>query len=88
LRISNEELNKDGISVILWEDIIKLCSTVYLNWSPTVYPYRQTIHSRREIPIVLYDPDSKLWREEYSVEYSPQFLLKIPPHDEDFEVIK
>jgi len=86
LKIKPDEVSQEGVCVILWEDIIKFCSTVYLNWTPSVYPYRQTIHSRREIPVMLYDPESKLWKEDYSLEYSPQFLIKIPPHDEDFEV--
>ena len=80
------ELDKGGLSVVLWEDIIRVCSEIYLNWNPRVYPYHQTIHSRRIFDSDLYHSDSKLWNEDYSLEYFPQFLFKIPPHDEDFEV--
>lgn len=84
--MAKEDINKDGTSIVLWEDIIKSCSDIYLNWNPNVYPFRQTIHSKRTSPSFLYNPSSKLWNEEYSLEYFPQFLFKIPPHDEDFEV--
>jgi len=80
------ELNTNGLSVVLWEDIIPMCSDIYLNWNPRVYPFHQKIHSRRIFDSNIYNSSSKLWNEDYSLEYFPQFLFKIPPHDEDFEV--
>jgi len=86
LDLKEGEINENGVSVILWDDLISMCSSIYLNWNPSVYPYKQTIHSKRDIPVTMFNPDSLVWNEEFSLEYFPQFVIKIPPHEDDFEV--
>mmetsp|Transcript_22491 Transcript_22491/g.19447 ORF Transcript_22491/g.19447 Transcript_22491/m.19447 type:complete len:278 (+) Transcript_22491:1083-1916(+) len=81
-----DELNSNGISIAIWDDILKYCSAVHLNWSPSVYHYHTSVHSKRLVPEGMYDPASVLWNHEYCIENMPQVVLKIPPHEEDFEV--
>ena len=80
-------MNQEGISIVLWEDIYKYCSSIYLNWNPGVYPFKKTFHTRFEIsPSTITDYVPKFYDDTFCLEHFPQFLIKIPPHDEDFEV--
>lgn len=73
---------QQGLFWIEWEIIIKYFNSLYLSWNPAIYPYRKKFHSKWEKG----DFKSKLWKENYNLEYNPQFLMKIPPHEDDFEV--
>ena len=64
--------------------MISFCDCIFLNWNPAIYPYRKTINSKWYKGDII---ESKFWCEKYSVEYNPQFLITIPPHDDDFEVL-
>lgn len=78
--IKNELEN--GIFWIDWDNCIKYFSYIYLNWNPAIYPYRKIINSLW----IRGNLESLFWNEQFCVENNPQFLFKIPPHEDDFEV--
>lgn len=90
---SNLAVNKDylltqedlslGLFYIDWKVVINVFSSIYLSWNPEIYPFQKTFLSKW-LKGPLHNP--KLWNECYSVEFNPQFLLRIPPHNEEFEV--
>jgi len=75
--------NDTGVKWINWTSIVlEKFDTLYLSWNPSIYSFRFTFNS------VWYkgERDSLLWDEEYSLEYNPQFLIHIPPHQGNLEV--
>ena len=82
--IAIENDDSQGIFWLDWGDFLKTFSTIYLNWNPEIYPYIRVFHSKwLKGPMKTV---SKLWNERYSLEYNPQYLIRIPPHSEDFEI--
>jgi len=64
-----------------WFQILSYFSSIYLSWNPYIYPFRKVFHSKW-----LKGEKSHFFNEKYSVEFNPQFLLRIPAHVEDFEI--
>ncbi len=81
LKKQHQDQNLKGVFWIEWDDIIEYFTFIYLSWNPAIYPYRKVFNSK----FMKGPSDSKTWNEKYSLEYNPQFLIKIPSHDEDFE---
>lgn len=91
LKMSNEDsqdlLSQEdlalGLFYIDWNAAINAFSSIYLSWNPEIYPFQKGFLSKwLKGPI----NNPKLWNECYSVEFNPQFLLRIPPHNEEFEL--
>ena len=72
-----------GVYLVDWDtQVPTIFSNIYLSWNPSIYPYRKIINSSW-----LKGPKETLfWNEAFSLEYNPQFLLRIKPHRDDFEV--
>ncbi len=67
-----------------WREAIKHFSSVSLSWNPSIYKYHSELHSEwRNFKRADYD---RFLDETYSLEFNPQLLITIPPHDDDFEV--
>jgi calpain-7 len=72
-----------GVKWLDWISmIITKFDTLYLSWNPSIYSHRFIFDS------VWYKgpKDSLFWNEEYSLEYNPQFLIHLPPHQSNLEV--
>lgn len=71
---------------VKWLDWMSLVVTkfdaLYLSWNPSIYSHRFTFDS------VWYKglKGSLFWNEDYSLEFNPQFLIHIPPHQQNLEV--
>ena len=81
--ISASTVEDTGVLWVNWNNIVqKKFDTLYLSWNPSIYSNRFILDS------VWYrgEKNSLFWNEEYSVEYNPQFLIHIPPHDSNMEI--
>lgn len=45
--ISGKDANTNG-QWVSWERVVELFSIIYLNWNPSIYPFRKTVNSRWE----------------------------------------
>lgn len=75
--------DESGSKWLDWNShVLTRFDSLYLSWNPSIYGHRfifDTLWYKGE-------KDSLLWNEEYSLEYNPQFLIHIPPHDANLEV--
>ena len=74
----------NGIFWVLWKDVLKHFHHLSLAWNPSIYPIKKEIHSKWRN----FEAESLFFNEQYSLEYNPQYLISIQPHEEDFEVKK
>jgi len=56
--------------------------TLYLNWNPEFYPIK--IVQKCEYHV--HNPKKKFFDEEFCIETNPQFLIELPPHENDLEL--
>lgn len=77
--------DESGSKWLDWNShVLTKFDSLYLSWNPSIYGHRfifDTLWYKGE-------KDSLLWNEEFSLEYNPQFLIHIPPHDANLEVNK
>ena len=73
-----------GVYLVEWDDqqLNNIFDTICLSWNPSQYPFRKIINSSW----LKGQKNSLLWNESFSQEYNPQFLIRIEPHSDDFEV--
>ena len=91
--INKEDNNADiGVFWILWDDILEHFNYLSLAWNPNIYPYHIIIHGQGNIDKETIQGEStwnykKLMNENICLINNPQFIISIPPHKEDFEVL-
>lgn len=76
--------DETGVRWLDWNSVIlTMFDTLFLSWNPSIYSHRFIFDS------LWYKgkKESLFWNELYSLEYSPQFLIHLPPHQTNLEVL-
>mgnify|MGYP003587120110 CR=1 FL=1 len=74
-----------GLKAIAWQDLISICNTdyIYINWNPTIYDYRKTVHLKTNVILPeVKDPSLAV----FNTHYKAQLLLSLEPHSKETEV--
>lgn len=70
---------------ISYKDLIDNFSNLFISWNPDIYPYKYCI-SDKFSSFLTNEMNFKSQNEDFSLEYNPQYLIKIPKHEKDFEI--
>ena len=76
--------NDTGVKWLHWTGVVlEKFDALYLSWNPSIYSFRFTFNS------VWYkgERQSLFWDEDHCLENNPQFLIHLPPHSSNLEVV-
>lgn len=75
----------DGFVLMDWEQMYSSgkLEYLYINWNPTIYPYRQTLHCY--IPIKFKEFNTPFYSNKFDFERNTQVLISVFPHKEPCE---
>lgn len=79
---AHPDFSNPDVFYLAFESAIDLFSHIYLSWNPKVYKNTINLLSSYNIQA----SSSKFYNEDYSLETNPQFLIRIPPHQEDIAI--
>lgn len=71
----------NGLYLVEWSKLNPYLDRIYINWSPSIYSYNKKFDSGWYS-----NPSVSLQNQKVYVGNNPQFLIKIPKHEEDFEI--
>ena len=70
---------------ITFNDLVKYFFYLFISWNTEIYPFKTKFHGYFDNKLTQ-DYTNKAYNEDYSLEFNPQYLLRIPKHSKDFEM--
>lgn len=79
------DADDDNYVLVDWEQMYSSgkLEYLYINWNPTIYPFRQTLHC--SVPIKFKEPNCQLYSPKFDFERNAQVLISVFPHKEPCE---
>ena len=73
--------NSNNLYEVEWSKLNSQIDCIYINWNPSIYSFNKKFDSSWAVK-----PSMPFQNQQICVGSNPQYLIKIPKHEEDFEI--